>query len=110
MGLKYLAQHFIQVSCVHRFDGSPRPVGRLEMILVGRGPWAQWRDLASHTPTQRPCGPHLCSHLGYEPSRNGPAEHIPPQARVPGVLEVADAAAHAVPVLHVCALELLVDM
>lgn len=55
-------------------------------------------------------GPHLCCHLGDEAGGDGPTEHVPPQARVPGVLEVANSAAHAVPVLHVCALELLVDM
>ena len=54
--------------------------------------------------------PHLCRHLGNEPRGDGPAEHVPSQAGVPGVLEVADSAAHAVPVLHICALELLVDM
>lgn len=70
-----------------------------------------WKGLASCPPMQRSCpGPHLCRHLGNEPSGDGPAEHVPPQAGVPGVLEVADSAAYAIPVLHVCALELLVDM
>lgn len=54
--------------------------------------------------------PHLRCHLGNELWGDGPTEHIPPQAWVPGVLQVADAAAHTVPVLHVCALEFLIDM
>lgn len=62
-------------------------------------------------PAPRPCDPsHLCCHLGDEPWGNGPTEHILPQAGVPGVLQIADAAAHTVPVLHVRTLEFLVDM
>jgi len=62
----------------------------------------------------QPHAPHLAAHLsghtGDEAGQDGPAEHVPPQAGVLGVLQVADPASHPVAILHVCALQLLEDM
>lgn len=53
---------------------------------------------------------HLSSHASDEAGFNGPTQHIPPQTRVLGILQVADPAPHPVAILHVCALQLLEDM
>ena len=89
-------------------------MGRRRWSPANEAPWLLAASQASASQTWARRGaaarPHLRRHLGNESRGDGPAEHVPPQAGVPGVLEVADAAAHAVPVLHVGALELLVDM
>lgn len=54
--------------------------------------------------------PHLGGHAGDEAGQDGPAQHVPPQAGVLGVLQVADPAPHPVAILHVRALQLLEDM
>lgn len=53
---------------------------------------------------------HLSSHAGNEAGLDGPTQHIPPQTRVLGVLQVADPAPHPIAILHVCTLQLLEDM
>ena len=53
---------------------------------------------------------YLGSHDGEAAQLDASCQNVPPQTRVLGVLQVADAAADPVLVLHVCGSVLLVDM
>ena len=53
-------------------------------------------------------GHFICCHLGNKVSSDGPIEQSL-QAGVRGVLEAADSAVQAVPILPVCTLELLLN-
>lgn len=61
-------------------------------------------------PPRSPLAPHLSCHAGDEAGQDGPAQHVPAQAGVLGVFQVADPAPHPVAILHVRALQLLEDM
>ena len=58
----------------------------------------------------KPNRPYLGRHGGYAGHLDVPGQHVPAQARVLGVLQVADAAPDPVLVPHVGGPDLLVDM
>lgn len=53
---------------------------------------------------------YFCGHVGNATQRYSSTQHIPSQAGVLGVLQVADAASYSVTVLHIGAFQLLIDM